>query len=92
MITQTEIERWLNENTFYCEALKARISKRQCEAIQRRPTITELALGEYDPTEFNSDFMQCKPFACLKCERANKNIIKKRRVKRGFARKLIFEE
>ena len=35
------IEDWLNQHTFKCPILNARISLTQCEAIRKRPTLKE---------------------------------------------------
>ncbi len=58
------IEEWMQENTFRCPVLNARISLKQCEEIRSRPTIEDYLKDGASPPK--GKFF--KPEACSKCK------------------------
>ena len=67
-ITQKDIEEWLEKNTFYCPALRARISEKTCKMIQKRPSLEELMLIH----DTNLYYTHPRPSACDNCPRREK--------------------
>lgn len=76
-LVNAEQEAWLEANTFYCERLKARITRKQCEYNQRLPSFGE----DLRPMKGWSGTYsrQRKPIPCEHCNGSGK--IKGRREK-----------
>ena len=61
------IEKWLEENTFYCERLNCRIRKQMCLVLKKRISKQDYLSGKAKLKHGNFEQIPFRPEPCEKC-------------------------